>query len=87
MEILEQIQHYAFQYYGIDWIVTFTVFIGIFMLGDAKRAGFAVGMFSATFAFIFSFQIGSIANGVTALILFFLYLRGYIKWHKDLKLA
>ena len=77
---IDQLIHYAFQYYGIDWIVTATVFIGIFLLGDKKKAGFIVGMVSSTFAFVFSFQIGSIANGVTAAVLFILYLRGFLKW-------
>jgi hypothetical protein len=79
VDLIEQIKRYVFQYYGIDWIVTLTVFAGIFLLGDKKMAGFIVGMISATFAFIFSFQIGSMANGVTAVVLFFLYLRGYLK--------
>jgi hypothetical protein len=82
MEILDQLKHYAFQYYGVDWAVTLTVFIGLFLLGDKKKAGFVVGMISSTIAFAFSFQIGSIANGVTAATLFVLYLRGYIKWSK-----
>lgn len=82
MEILEQIKHYALQYYGIDWIITLTVFAGIFLLGDKKKLGFIIGMISTAFALVFSFQIGSIANGVTAIILFSLYLRGYIKWMK-----
>lgn len=79
---MEQIKHYAFQYYGVDWIVTVLVFTGIFLLGDKKKAGFIVGMVSSVFAFLFSFQIGSIANGVTSVVLFVLYLRGYLKWKK-----
>jgi len=80
MDIMHQVGHYAFQYYGVDWAVTLTVFIGLFLLGDKKIAGFWVGMASATLAFIFSFQIGSIANGVTAAVLFALYLRGLLRW-------
>lgn len=83
MEALQQIKHYLFQYYGIDWVVTLTVLIGIFLLGDKKKLGFIIGMISATFAFVFSFQIGSIANGVTSIILFSLYFRGYVKWKKQ----
>lgn len=77
---MEQIKHYAFQYYGVDWTVTVLVFAGIFLLGDKKKAGFIVGMVSSIFALIFSFQIGSIANGATSVVLFVLYLRGYLKW-------
>lgn len=83
MEILSQFTNYALRYGGIDWVVTITVFVGIFLLGDKKKLGFAVGMISAAFAFIFSFQIKSIANGITAIVLFCLYLRGYINWNKD----
>jgi len=82
MTLLQQIGQLAFQYHGIDWIVTLTVFAGLFLLGDRKRAGFIVGMISSAFAFAFSFQIESIANGVTAVMLFFLYLRGYLKWRR-----
>jgi len=85
MEVFEQIKHYVFHYYGIDWVVTLTVFAGIFLLSDKKKLGFVVGMISATVGFIFSFQIGSIANGVTSIVLFFLYLRSYIKWTKPSK--
>ena len=82
MPLLEQIGHYAFQYYGVDWIIMLTVFAGIFLLGDKKMLGFIMGMVSATFAFVFSFQIGSIANGVMAVVLFALYLRGWLKWRR-----
>ena len=85
MVMLEQIKHYAFQYYGIDWLITLTVFAGIFLLGDKKKPGFIIGMISAILAFIFSFQIESIANGVTSLVLFGLYLRGFLKWKKSEK--
>ena len=80
--MLEEIKHLAFQYYGIDWIVTLTVFAGLFLIGDKKKFGFVMGMISAIFAFIFSFQIGSIANGLTAIVLLGLYLRVYLKWQK-----
>lgn len=82
MELLQQAGHYAFQYYGIDWGVTITVFIGIFLIGDKKRSGFVVGMISAIFGLIFSYQIGSIANAVTSFIIFLLYFRGFLKWQK-----
>jgi len=82
MELLSQIEHYAFQYYGVDWAVMLTVFIAIFLLDDRRRTGFAVGMISAVFGLLFSFQIGSIANGLASIIVFFLYLRGYLKWEK-----
>lgn len=80
---MDKIIQYTFQYYGVDWIVTFTVFAGLFLLGDKKKTGFVVGIISTIFAFIFSFQIGSIANGITSIVLFWLYLRGYLKWVKQ----
>lgn len=82
MQPFDQLPQWFFQYYGVDWAVTLTVFIGLYMIGDKKIAGFIVGMTSATLAFAFSFQIGSVANGVTALMLFGLYLRGYLKWRR-----
>jgi hypothetical protein len=80
MQLLEHAQLWFFQYYGVDWAVALTVFVGLFLIGDKKIAGFWVGMLSASLAFIFSFQIGSVANGVTAAVLFTLYLRGFLKW-------
>jgi hypothetical protein len=80
MQLLSQIQHYAFKYYGVDWVIALTVFAGIFLLGDKKKLGFMLGMISSIFGVIFSFQIGSIANGLTSVFLFILYLRGYVKW-------
>jgi hypothetical protein len=76
----EQVVRIATQYYGVDWAVTVTVFISMFLLGDKKIAGFIMGMFSTLLALVFSFQIESIANGITALVLFALYLRGFLKW-------
>jgi len=82
MGVYEQLQQWFFQYYGVDWAITLTVFISLFLIGDKRITGFIVGMTSATLALAFSFQIGSVANGVTALMLFGLYLRGYMKWRR-----
>lgn len=71
------------RYYGVDWIVLITVFIGIYLLGEKKRSGFAVGMTSAAFSMILGIQVGSMASIVTALVIFSLYLRGYIRWHPN----
>lgn len=80
MDILEQIKHYAVQYYGVDWMVALAIFAGIFLLGNERKAGFIMGMLSVVFGLIFSFQIQSIANGIASFMLFILYLRGYLKW-------
>ncbi len=80
MDILMRLQHDAFQYYGVDWFVMLTVFAGIFLLGDRKRTGFIVGMLSAATGIVFSYQIGSVANGISSLVLLGLYLRGYMHW-------
>ena len=82
MDLFEQIKFYSFQYYGVDWLITFLTFGGIFLIGDKNKKGFILGMLSSLLAFIFSFQIGSIANGVTSIFLFGLYLRGLIIWTK-----
>lgn len=80
MDFSALFQEYVWQYYGVDWLVTVTVFIGIFLLGEKKKMGFIVGMVSAILSLIFSFQIKSVANGVTSVVLFCLYLRGYWNW-------
>ncbi|MCK5607824.1 hypothetical protein KAR91_38445 [Candidatus Pacearchaeota archaeon] len=78
--MFEQIQHFAFQYYGLDWVIAICVFVSIFLLGNEKKNGFAIGVLSSGLGLVFSFQIGSIANGIMSAILIFLYMRGYFKW-------
>lgn len=78
----EHFWHSAFSYYGVDWMITLTVFTGIFLLGEKKKEGFIVAMTSSIFGLVFSYQIGSIANAVTAVVLFLVYLRGYLLWLK-----
>ena len=80
MELLSSVQHDALQYYGVDWLIMLTVFAGIFLLGNKRREGFLIGMISALFGLIFSFQIGSIANTIASVVLLGLYLRGYLAW-------
>jgi hypothetical protein len=80
MTVLTELRHLLFQYYGVDWIVMLTVFLGVFLLGEKNREGFLLGMTSAFFGVIFSIQIKSVANGIASLALFFLYLRGYLQW-------
>ena len=81
--MLGTVEHYAFQYYGIDWIIMLTVFSGIFLLGDKKRQGFILGTVSSVFGIVFSFQIGSIANAIASAVLLGLYLRGYFSWQEE----
>lgn len=81
--MIDAIGRSVFQYYGIDWSVTLTVFLGIFLLSEKKRSGFLVGMLSAVLSLVFSVQIRSVAAGMTALVVFFLYLRGFVRWRTD----
>jgi hypothetical protein len=69
-----------FRYYGVDWAVTATVFLSISLVGEKKRVGFLIGIASAVLAMLFSYQIRSVANGVTSAVIFALYLRGFLKW-------
>ena len=87
MSFLFILSQYAFQYYGIDWIVTLTGFTAIFLLGNKKREGFIFGMIASFFGFIFSFQVGSLANGISSSVLFVLYCRGYMRWMRGVHAA
>lgn len=82
MNLWPVLEHYLFLYWGVDWIITLTVLVSIFLLGEKSRAGFLAGMISSAFGVLFSFQISSIANGLTSAILLGLYARGYMKWGK-----
>lgn len=85
MSWLSILSHYAFQYYGIDWVITLTGFTAIFLLGDKKREGFILGMIASLFGLIFSIQVGSIANGISSTVLFALYGRGYVRWIRGVR--
>lgn len=67
-------------YYGVDWMILVLVFASVFALGEKKRIGFALAMGSSALGVLFSVQVGSIANGISSFVLFFLNLRGYLKW-------
>ena len=77
------LHHYVLRYYGVDWIVLCTVFLGIFLLGERNKEGFLLGMVSSMFGLVFSVQVGSVANGIASGVLFFLYLRGYLRWIRE----
>ncbi len=62
-----------------------TVFAGVFLLGNKKREGFVIGMISAFFGLIFSFQVGSLANTIASVVLLGLYLRGYLAWQEAMQ--
>lgn len=80
MTLSDQFWSIATQYYGVDWAISLLVFIGLFWIGEHRRAGFLIGAASAALGVLFSLQIGSLANGITSLVLCVLYLRGYARW-------
>jgi len=71
----------ATRYYGVDWAVSLCVFVSLFLLGEKRSSGFLFGMISSLLGVLFSIQISSIANGLTSMIVFGLYLRGYAQWN------
>jgi nicotinamide riboside transporter PnuC len=82
MGISPSIVHSLFQYYGVDWFVMITAFVCLFLIGERDRIGFVVGMLSATFGIIFSYQIGSVANAISSVVVLVLYLRGFLQWRE-----
>jgi hypothetical protein len=70
----------ALQYWGVDWALAAAALASIFFLGDKRRAGFLIGVFSCVLGLIFSWQINSIANAITSSVLLLLYMRGWLKW-------
>jgi hypothetical protein len=83
MENIFALKEVLLKYHGVDWLVTITVFLGIFLLGEKRSSGFILGMISTVLGLIFSYQIGSLANGIASVALFIVYLRGFIKWYSE----
>ena len=70
------------RYSGVDWIVTCAGFTSLYLLGNKCRTGFLFGTIAAAFGILFSYQIGSIANGISSTAFLVLNIRGYLKWRE-----
>jgi len=70
----------AFQYYGIDWLATGCGLVGVFLLGNKNKIGFALFMIASASWVTFGFLTHSIAVIIGSSIFFFMHLRGFIRW-------
>lgn len=68
------------QYYGIDYIAMFLTFAAIYLVGSKKRYGFLFGLVGNALWVIYAVLAESIPIFVVNIVLWILYLRGYIKW-------
>ena len=68
------------QYYGLDWVATGFSLASIYFLGDARRAGFMLGLLGAVLWAVFGILANSVAGTLLNVLLCGLFLRGYMRW-------
>lgn len=70
----------AFQYYGIDWLATACGLLGVYLLGNKNKVGFALFMVASASWVTFGFLTHSVAVVVGSSIFFVMHLRGLVRW-------
>ena len=70
------------EYYGIDWIGMVLMLISVYLLSESKQSGFIYGAVGNTVWIIFALMAHSLASILLNTGLFFLNIRGYLKWKK-----
>ncbi len=80
MEAIGETLAGAFHYYGIDWLATVCGLIGVFLLGNKNKFGFALFMIASASWVTFGFLTRSIAVIIGSSIFLLMHLRGFIRW-------
>jgi hypothetical protein len=70
------------KYYGTDWLAMILAFCFLYLVGEKKRYGFVLGIFSSISWLVFAVLAHSIANVIANIIFIFLNMRGYLNWGK-----
>lgn len=75
------------QYYGIDWLATVCGLMGVYLLGNRNKLGFAIFMVASASWITFGFLTESLAVILGSSTFLVLHLRGFLSWRKAEKLA
>ena len=71
------------QYYGLDWLGMIMVLLCVYYIGNKKRYAFIFGLIGCLIWIYVNHMANIIPAVLLNIVLFILYLRGYIKWGKD----
>lgn len=74
------------QYYGIDWLATICGLMGVYLLGNKNKLGFAIFMVASASWITFGFLTESVAVILGSSTFLVLHLRGFLSWRKAEKL-
>lgn len=83
METLYETLSTAFNFYGIDWLATSCGLLGVYLLGNKNKIGFALFMIASASWVTFGFLSHSIAVVIGSSIFFLMHLRGLIRWTRS----
>ncbi|REJ75689.1 MAG: PnuC protein [Acidobacteria bacterium] len=83
MEILSDTFSSAINFYGIDWLATACGLLGVYLLGNKNKIGFALFMVASASWVTFGFLTHSIAVVIGSSIFFLMHLRGFIRWTRS----
>ena len=78
--MLDLIKTSLFQYYGSDWLAAALLIVYLYLIGEKKRFGFIIGIFSACSWLIYAYLTHSIANFMINILTIFLFIQNYRKW-------
>ncbi len=73
----------AFQYYGIDWMATACGLLGVYLLGNKNKVGFALFMIASASWVTFGFMTHSVAVVLGSSVFFLMHMRGLIRWTRQ----
>lgn len=82
MDTFEETFRTVFQYYGIDWLATGCGLLGVYLLGNKNKIGFALFMIASASWVTFGFLTHSVAVVIGSSIFFLMHLRGLVRWTK-----
>jgi nicotinamide riboside transporter PnuC len=71
------------QFYGLDWVAMFFIFLSLYHLGKQHRAGFVFGVLGSVAWIGFNFIAGSLAGVLANFIFIGLNIRGWWQWGKQ----
>lgn len=73
------------QFYGVDWLATICGLLGVYLLGNKNKFGFALFMTASLSWITFGIMTGSVAVILGSSIFFVMHLRGFWRWTKEAK--
>jgi hypothetical protein len=73
----------VFNYYGVDWIGTVLMVVGVYLLSEKNPKGFFLSAVSNVFWIAFGFMSASIATVLLNAGLMLINIKGFRAWKED----